>query len=195
MLWRGHSGDGCVLTSTLCKYDLRKGNLFVLSWAKVRRVMRGRISVATGFNHRKSPHRTICVAVYLTAAFDTVNHNVLLSNIARSRLPEATCRWLSNYIRGRQSVSSCRCESKDDPYWRSARSKLSPTLFSFYIVDMPWPTVPVRRICYADDITVCASGVKISDLEQNVNTFLTEMCCCLPRPGPSSSQSRFPLSR
>ena len=24
MLPRGHSGDGCVLASTLCKYDLRK---------------------------------------------------------------------------------------------------------------------------------------------------------------------------
>ena len=26
----GYSGDGCVLASTLCKYDLRKGDLFVL---------------------------------------------------------------------------------------------------------------------------------------------------------------------
>ena len=25
MLQRGHSGAGCVLTSTWCKYDLRKG--------------------------------------------------------------------------------------------------------------------------------------------------------------------------
>ena len=32
MLQRGHSGDGCVLASTLCKYILRKGDLFVLSW-------------------------------------------------------------------------------------------------------------------------------------------------------------------
>ena len=29
------------LTSTLCKYDLRNGDLFVLSWARVRRVRRG----------------------------------------------------------------------------------------------------------------------------------------------------------
>ena len=28
MLQRGHSGYGCVLASTLCKYDLRKGDLF-----------------------------------------------------------------------------------------------------------------------------------------------------------------------
>ena len=44
MLQRGHSGDGCDLASTLCKYDLRKGDLFVLSWARVRRVRRGSIS-------------------------------------------------------------------------------------------------------------------------------------------------------
>ena len=35
----GHSGDGCDLVSTLCK-----GDLFVLSWARVRRVSRGSIS-------------------------------------------------------------------------------------------------------------------------------------------------------
>ena len=28
--------DGRDLASTLCKYDLRKGDLFVLSWARVR---------------------------------------------------------------------------------------------------------------------------------------------------------------
>ena len=33
-----HSGDGCDLASTLCKYDLSKGDLFVLSWARVRHV-------------------------------------------------------------------------------------------------------------------------------------------------------------
>ena len=44
MLQKGHSGDGCVLASTLCKYDLRKGDLFVLSGARVRRVRRGSLS-------------------------------------------------------------------------------------------------------------------------------------------------------
>ena len=40
----GHSGDGCVLVSTLCTYDLRKGDLFVLGWVRVRRVRRGSLS-------------------------------------------------------------------------------------------------------------------------------------------------------
>ena len=44
VLQSGHSGDGCALASTLCKYDLRKGDLFVLGWARVQRVRRGSIS-------------------------------------------------------------------------------------------------------------------------------------------------------
>ena len=39
-----NSDDGCELTSTLYKYDLRKGDSCVLSWARVRRVSRGSIS-------------------------------------------------------------------------------------------------------------------------------------------------------
>ena len=35
VLQRGHSGHGCDLASTLCKYDLRKGDLFVLSCLRV----------------------------------------------------------------------------------------------------------------------------------------------------------------
>ena len=38
MLQRGHSGNGCDLASILCKYDFRKGDLFVLWWEWVRRV-------------------------------------------------------------------------------------------------------------------------------------------------------------
>ena len=44
VLQRGHSGDGYDLASTICKYDLRKGDLFVMSWARVRRVRWGSIS-------------------------------------------------------------------------------------------------------------------------------------------------------
>ena len=44
MLQRGKSVDRCDLASTLCKCDLRKGDLFVVGWARVRRGRRGRIS-------------------------------------------------------------------------------------------------------------------------------------------------------
>ena len=44
MLQSGHRGDGCDLASTLCKYDLRKGDLFVLNWARLQRVRQASIS-------------------------------------------------------------------------------------------------------------------------------------------------------
>ena len=89
--------------------------------------------IATGFNQRKPPHRTVCIAVELTAAFDTVNHNVLSYKIVRSTLLEATCRWLSNYLRGRQSVTSCRGVESNARIVHTGVpqcSKVSPTLFS-----------------------------------------------------------------
>ena len=85
------------------------------------------------------------------AAFYTVNHNILLSNIARSTHPEATCRWVSNCIRGMQTISynlkRRQVEGKDNPYWRSARLEVVTHAIQFYIADM-------------DDITLWASGVK-----------------------------------
>ena len=37
---KGHSGDVCDLASILCRYDLIKGDMFVLSWARVRQLRR-----------------------------------------------------------------------------------------------------------------------------------------------------------
>ena len=134
--------------------------------------------IATGFNQKKPPHRTVCVAVDLTAAFDTVSHNVLISKISRSTLPEVTCRWLSCYLRGRQAVTSCRGVKSSDRIVHTGvpqGSKLSPSLFSFYLADMPKPTYPVKRICYADDISVWASGAKIPELEVKINDYLEKI--------------------
>ena len=105
-----------------------------------------------GFNQRKPPDRTVCVAVDLSAAFDTVCHNKLLSKINRSPLPPATSRWLSSYLRGRQAKTCFRgvkSSSRKVHAGVPQGSKLSPSLFSFYIADMPTPTEPVKRVCYA----------------------------------------------
>ena len=40
---------------------------------------------------------------------------------------------------------------------------------------MPRPTPPVKRVCYADDITVWASGPKIPQLESMINKYLRDV--------------------
>ena len=51
--------------------------------------------IETGFNQRKPPHRTVCVALDLTVAFDTVSQDTLISKIVGSSLSPAITRWLS----------------------------------------------------------------------------------------------------
>ena len=137
--------------------------------------------VAVGFNQRKPPDRTVCVAVDLSA-FDTVCHNNLLSKINRYQLPLATVRWLSCYLRGRQAKTCFRgvkSTSRKVNTGVPQGSKLSPSLFSFYIADMPIPTDPVKRVCYAVDLTVSASGVNIPDLEVRINNYLEKITAYL----------------
>ena len=135
--------------------------------------------ITIGFNQRKPPDRTICVGVDLSAAFDTVCHNNLLSNINISQLPPVTARWLSCYLRGRQAKTCFRVVKSTSRKVNTGvpqGSKPSPSLFSFYIADMPRPT---ERGCYADDITVWATGVKIPDLEDSINSYLEEIIAYL----------------
>ena len=44
---------------------------------------------------------------------------------------------------------------------------------------MPRPTDPVKRVCYADDITVWASRVNTPDLEVSLNNYLEEITAYL----------------
>ena len=136
------------------------------------------MDIETGFNQQKPPHRTVCATIDLTAAFDTVSHDTLISKIVRSSLPPAITRWLSCYLRGRQAATSFRGTKSSTRLVRTGvpqGSKLSPSLFSYYIADMPRPTPPVKRVCYADDITVWATGPKIPQLESMITNYLRDV--------------------
>ena len=111
-----------------------------------------------GFNKRKPPDRTVCVAVDLSAAFDTVCHNKLLSKINRSPLPPATSRWLSSYLRGRQAKTCFRGVKSSSRKVHSGvpqGSKLSPSLFSFYIADR---TSQAERVSGRNNILKALAG-------------------------------------
>ena len=76
----------------------------------------------------------------------------------------------------RQTISyklqRCQVKGSDSTHCRT-------TLLSFYLTDMTLPTEPVKRMCYTDNITIWASGVKVPKLEHKTNSYLTEMSCFL----------------
>ena len=113
--------------------------------------------IETGFNQRKPPHRAVCVAINLTAAFETVSRDTLISKIAGSSLLPAITRWLSSYLRGRQAATGLRGAKSSTRVIRTGvpqGSNLSPSLFNYYMADMPRPTPSVKRVCYTDDISL-----------------------------------------
>ena len=89
----------------------------------------------------------------------------------------------SNYIRNYTTVRKYRRGVKST--YRKVNtgvqqgSKLSPSLFCFYIAGMPRPTDKVKLVCYADDLTVCASGVNISDVEGSLSNNIGEITAYL----------------
>ena len=84
-------------------------------------------------------------------------------------------QWLSCYLRGRQAKTcfkGVKSTSRKINTSIPQGSKLSPSLFSFYIADMPRPTDLVKQVCYAGDLTMWASRVNILDLEVSLNNYL-----------------------
>ena len=57
--------------------------------------------IKRGLNASKPCQRSLMVALDLTAAFDTVDHNILLRDILGAPIPNSTKRWVASYLQGR----------------------------------------------------------------------------------------------
>ena len=98
-----------------------------------------------------------------------------MSKITGLSLPSAITRWLSCYLRGRQAATSLRTIKSSTIIICTGSpqgSKLSPSLFNYYVADMPMPPLQDQSVCYSDDITVWASGPKIPQRESRINSYL-----------------------
>ena len=59
--------------------------------------------IAAGFSRKKPAHRTVPVALDLTASFDNVDHQHLHDCVFNTNIPSTIRRWLYNYMQNRRA--------------------------------------------------------------------------------------------
>jgi hypothetical protein len=133
--------------------------------------------IANGFNQKQPAHRTIIIALDLSKAFDSVDHRLLI-DLINDKCPSPIARWLSAYLRGRQSSTKFRNASSPFRIIRTGvpqGSVISPALFNAYIRDLPIPPPGIHLVSYADDITIYSSGPKIGPIVRRLNDYIPQL--------------------
>ena len=120
-------------------------------------------------------NRTITVAIDLSRAFDTIDHDILLSDIKDLQLNGHIKQFLCAYLRGRQTYVEFRGSKSKFRKMRQGVPQggvLSPLLFNLYMSKMPQPPGDIQLVTYADDTTVQKSGPKHEPICQDINLYL-----------------------
>ena len=131
--------------------------------------------ITYGLNKNKPVDRTVVVAIDLSKAFDTVNHELLLKDILGLNLNNNIKRFLSAYLRGRQTYVEFRNKRSKFRKMRQGVPQggvLSPVLFNLYMSKMPPPPTGIHLITYADDSNVLTSGTDIKKMCNDLNNYL-----------------------
>ena len=135
-------------------------------------------TITAGFSRKKPAHRTVLVALYLTATFDNVDHQQLLDCIFNTNIPATVRRWLYNYMQNRRDkVYFLQKESKSRKVIKGVvqGGVLSPALFNYYLADFPTLPPNIKLIKYGDDITIYTSGPVVADLINGLNMYLSQV--------------------
>ena len=131
--------------------------------------------ITEGLNRKKPSHRTVLVAVDLSKAFDTVDHEQLFADIEELPLNHNLKKFLLSYLRGRQTYVEFRGKKSRHRKMRQGVPQggvLSPILFNIYMAKMPAPPSNTRLVTYADDSTILRSGKEIEPVCSAINTYL-----------------------
>ena len=115
--------------------------------------------------------------VDLSAAYDTVNHRLLIQKFYNTTLDSQLCRVIQNLLSDRRFYVELNNERSR---WRIQKnglpqgSVLSPTLFNIYTNDQPILD-GTRSFIYADDLCVTAQYPTFQEVEQQIEEALGEL--------------------
>ena len=115
--------------------------------------------------------------VDLSAAYDTVNHRLLIQKLYNTTLDSQLCRVIQNLLSDRRFYVELNNERRR---WRIQKnglpqgSVLSPTPFNIYTNDQPIPD-GTRSFIYADDLCITAQYPTFQEVEQIIEEALGEL--------------------
>ena len=129
-------------------------------------------------------------------AFDTVNHQTLLSKLSKYGMRGIPLAWFTDYLNNRQQyVKMGNVESNKLQMTCGVPqgSTLGPLLFLLYINDMPNCSKKLSFRIFADDTNIFYSSTNIREVENVMNEELTNIrrCCAINKLSINLKKTNF----
>ena len=131
--------------------------------------------IATGF---ESGLYTGMILIDLRKAFDTINHDILISKMKHLVFSKEATLWFKSYLSNRKfkvHINKTFSESGNLLCRVPQGSILGPLLFLLYINDMP-QAIDCELLLYADDTCLIFQHKDIHEIEIVLNKNLSTLC-------------------